>query len=100
MGLIPAGITSGEANRIRQNCYAKVLEWGMHIPVGLFLQDLDTPAAAHGMHAEKSRSNHLQNAIDAAIKHSCGRSLTDIESCYGDLRIDVYRCATGDDNDQ
>jgi 2-oxoglutarate ferredoxin oxidoreductase subunit beta len=100
MGLIPAGITSGEANRIRQNCYAKVLEWGMHIPVGLFLQDLDTPATAHGMHAEKGCSNHLQNAIDAAIKHSSGRSLTDIESCYGDLMIDVYRFATGDDNDQ
>ena len=100
MGLIPAGITSGEANRIRQNCYAKVLEWGMHIPVGLFLQDLDTPAAAHGMHADKGRSDHLQNAIDDAIKHSSSRSLADIESCYGDLMIDVYPFATGDDNDQ
>ena len=76
----------------------------MHIPIGLFLQDLDTPIAAHGIPAEKGRAEHLQNAIDDAIKdvnfNTSEHSLTDLESCYGDLKIDAYDFATGDDNGQ
>jgi len=98
---IQSGATVNDANTVRQNCYAKVLEWGMHIPIGVFLQDLDTPVAAHGgIPAEKGRAEHLQNAIDDARNNRNGHSLTDIESCYGDLKIDACRLATGDENGQ
>ena len=89
-GRIPAGATADEANAIRQNCFAKALEWGLHIPLGLFLEDLDTPPAAHGMPAEKGRTEHLQNAIDAAMTNTREHSQTDLESCYGDLKIEAY----------
>ena len=92
VGLIANGATSDEANCIRQKCYAKVLEWDMHIPIGVFLEDLDTPAAFRGMHSDKGRFDHIHSEIADADGHS----LTDIELCYGDLMID----ATGDENDQ
>ena len=88
-GCILPGATVNDANSIRQNCYAKVLEWGVHIPIGVFLQDLDTPVAAHGIPAEKGRAEHLQNAIDDARNNSNEPSQVDIESCYGALKIDA-----------
>ncbi len=74
-GLIPPDADTTTIQAKQAACFARLNEWGEHIPLGVFLEDLSRPA-----YPEDGGGNR-------AIADPAGKSLARLEGIYAQLQI-------------
>jgi 2-oxoglutarate ferredoxin oxidoreductase subunit beta len=87
-GHITPAMSDSEADTVRQHCFEKTQQWGMHIPLGVFLQDTATPSSTVGPSGEENTVARRP----APIADDDGHSRIQLADCYGDLLVNNNGC--------